>query len=142
MFRLFLFQLFFLSGFCRAQDTASASHTSCVPQFDSTLNRSYYTYVDEMPSYAGGEDSLRKIWQKNIKYPHTHGCGGGGTVYISMIIEADGSVSSVVVKKGFHPLYDQEALRVAKLLTAWSPGKCNGVAVPVQRFIPVRFVLQ
>ncbi len=122
---------------CHAQDDSlRCSYTSV---YDSTLNRSYYTYVDEMPSYAGGEDSLRNVLAKNMRWPHTHGCASG-MVVISMIIEADGSVSNVFVKKGFHPLYDQEALRVAKLLTAWTPGKCNGVAVAVQRYVPIKFV--
>jgi TonB family protein len=140
MFRLLFFLLLFTATCCRAQDTITV-HASCSQKFDSTLHRSYYVLVDESPAYAGGEDSLRKILVKNIRFPQTAGCVEG-TVYISMIVEADGSVSNVAVKKGFSAPYDREALRVAKLLTAWTPGKCRGEAVAVERIIPIRFKVQ
>ena len=51
-------------------------------------------------------------------------------------------VSHIEVKKGVHPLLDEEAVRVASLMPKWMPGKQMGTAVRVNFTLPVFFSLK
>jgi TonB family protein len=44
-----------------------------------------------------------------------------GRVFVSGVVESDGSMSELKVTKGLHPVADEEALRVLKLYRAWQP---------------------
>ena len=142
LLRCCLFLLLLIPAFSNAQ-SVSAAGNSCEPVYDSTLCRTYYKYVDEPPSYIGGTDSMLKTLQRHIRYPQIERDQYySGTVWLSFIVEPNGSISNIrLLKKSNNAYYNAEALRVAAYLTAWNPGKCNGVAVPVLQYLPVRFML-
>ena len=60
---------------------------------------------------------------------------------LSFVVETDGSITDPQVVRGVHPLLDEEALRVAKLMPKWEPGYQNGIPVRVKYNIPVTFKL-
>ena len=62
-------------------------------------------------------------------------------VYVSFIVEKDGTVGDATVIKGVESSCDEEALRVTKLLNSWQPGKQNGKVVRVRFVLPVKFKL-
>ncbi len=96
-----------------------------------------------MPTYRGGDDSLDAVLGRNIKVPSTD-CHEG-TIFITFIVEADGSVSNIRIFRGFTgghgELFNEEALRVVGLLTDWIPGQCDGKNVPVQHIQAIKFRL-
>lgn len=100
------------------------------------------TIVESMPSFPGGDDSLKAFLLKNLFYPKTSFAHGvHGTVYITFIVEEDGSISNVHVLKGVDDELDTEAVRVVSLMPKWIPGKKNGHARRVQFTLPVKFAL-
>jgi protein TonB len=102
-----------------------------------------YTKVDVMPSFKGGGiDKFREWVQKKTKYPQTATSNGiQGKVYITFIIEKDGSLSNVKVARGVDPLIDDEALKSVMSSPKWTPGSLKGKAVRVSYYITVNFEL-
>ena len=96
-----------------------------------------------MPAFPGGEEKLFEFISKNIKYPQlARETGTQGRVYISFIVEPDGSISHVELLRGIGAGCDEEALRVVKAMPKWSPGRQCGKAVRVVYNLPVNFKLQ
>lgn len=94
------------------------------------------------PAYPGGEKAMMKYLQKNIKYPNeAKDKGIKGTVFLEFVVEKDGKVDDVLVKKGINPLLDAEAVRVVSSMPKWSVGKQNGSLVAVRYTLPVKFEL-
>ena len=68
--------------------------------------------------------------------------GVQGRVTVGFIVERDGSVASVEIRKSVDPALDKEALRVVKSMPRWKPGKQQGKAVRTRFSVPVVFRLQ
>jgi TonB family protein len=99
--------------------------------------------VDEVPVFPGGEMALRKFLAKTIKYPAiAQNKGIQGKVYVSFVVEKDGSTGRARVVRGVDPSLDTEALRVVNGLPQWTPGKHKGEFVAVSYTVPINFVLQ
>lgn len=94
------------------------------------------------PAYPGGVNAMMKYLQKSIKYPNeAKEKGIKGTVFVEFVVEKDGTVDDVLVKKGVNPLLDKEAVRVVNSMPKWTPGKQNGHLVAVRYTLPVKFDL-
>lgn len=102
-----------------------------------------YSMVDIMPSFKGGDINKFREWvQKKTKYPEVASVNGiQGKVYITFIVESDGSVSNVKVARGVDPLIDDEAVKSVKSSPKWMPGMHKGKAVRVSYYITVNFEL-
>ena len=102
-----------------------------------------YSTVDIMPKFKGGDINKFREWvQKKTKYPEEATINGiQGKVYLTFIIENDGTVSNVKVVKGVDPLIDDEALKAVKSSPKWSPGKLRGMTVRVSYIIMLDFQL-
>ncbi|PLW93192.1 MAG: energy transducer TonB [Marinilabiliales bacterium] len=102
-----------------------------------------YQVVEDMPEFPGGEESLFKYLSSNIKYPvMAKESGIQGTVHLTFVVEADGSISNVRTLRGIGGGCDEEAIRVVKSMPNWSPGNQQGRPVRVQFNLPVKFVLR
>ena len=102
-----------------------------------------YQIVEEMPQYPGGENALMDYVSKNVVYPkEAQEKGISGRVFVSFIVEKDGSVSNVDVKRGIGGGCDDEAVRVIKAMPKWKPGKMKGEPVRVSYMMPIVFRLQ
>lgn len=102
-----------------------------------------YQIVEQMPSFPGGEQKLSEFIANSIQYPQeAQKTGIQGRVFVSFIVEPDGSVSNVKVQQGIGGGCDQEAIRVIKSMPKWTPGKQRGKAVRVSYMMPVFFKLQ
>lgn len=103
---------------------------------------SVFTAVEEHPQFPGGEKARKRYLQENITYPKSaRKEGAQGTVYITFIIEKDGSITNVEILRGIHDDIDQEAIRVVKAMPKWIPGTQRGEPVRVQFNMPIRFLL-
>jgi protein TonB len=79
----------------------------------------------------------------NIKYPvMAKESGIQGKVYVTFVVERDGSITDVKVLRGIGGGCDEEAVRVVASMPRWKPGKQRGKPVRVQYNLPVRFTLQ
>lgn len=112
-----------------------------IPPNPVTTNDNVYDVVDIMPSYIDGEKAYYEFISKNLVYPiFDKEADNEGTVYLSGIVETDGTISNLKVLRAFSESAGQEALRVAKL-TKWNPGKLNGKVVRVKMNLPFKFRL-
>ncbi|HOW31335.1 MAG TPA: energy transducer TonB [Bacteroidales bacterium] len=101
-----------------------------------------FTVVEEAPSYPGGDEARIKFLQENIKYPQmARESGIAGTVYVTFVVERDGSVTDVKVMRGIGGGCDEEAIRVIKAMPKWNPGKQRSKPVRVQFNMPIKFTL-
>lgn len=99
--------------------------------------------VEEMPEFPGGELALRKFIASSIKYPVIAQENGiQGKVYVTFVVDKDGSVTLAKVARGVDPSLDKEAIRVVNSLPKWKPGKQRGKPVKVSYTVPINFVLQ
>ncbi|MBR5117993.1 MAG: energy transducer TonB [Muribaculaceae bacterium] len=97
-----------------------------------------------MPSFPGGDAALMSFINKNIKYPQVAQDNGvQGKVIVQFVVEKNGKVGEVKVARGVDKDLDREAVRVCKMLPAFSPGR-NAVGDPVRVWytLPVQFKLQ
>lgn len=102
-----------------------------------------FTVVEEQPGYPGGEEARIAYLQQNIKYPEeAKELGIQGKVFVTFVVEVDGSITDVRVLRGIGGGCDEEAIRVVKSMPKWVPGKQRGVPVRVQFNLPIKFTLQ
>jgi protein TonB len=99
--------------------------------------------VEVMPTFKGGGlDKFREWINKRTNYPQAAIDGKiKGTVWLTFVVEKDGSVSNVTVLKGVHPLLDNEAIKAISESPKWSPGLQRGQPVRVRYQIPMNFTL-
>lgn len=111
-------------------------------QQDTAKQEMIYDMPEIMPEFIGGPDALDDFLKKNLVYPpEAKAKGIQGKVYVQFVVEKDGSVTNVLVRRGANPLLDAEALRVVKLMPAWKPGTMRGKKVRVRYTLPVVFSL-
>ena len=102
-----------------------------------------FDYAEQMPSFPGGPSALNEYLSKTIKYPVAAEENGiQGRVVVQFVVERDGSITDVHVVRSVDPSLDKEAIRVAKSMPRWIPGKQNGAPVRVKFTLPVSFRLQ
>ena len=96
--------------------------------------------VQELPMFPGGMTEFVKWLTKNLKYP-TAALRSKiqGKVMVSFIVNTDGTISDIKVVKMAHRLLDAEALRVAKQMPKWEPGKDHGKVCRTMVAIPIVF---
>lgn len=103
-----------------------------------------FTFVEQPPTFPGGEPALTKYLSSHIRYPHQATERNiQGTVFVSFVVKADGSltgIKTIGAPKGGG--LEEEAIRVVTAMPKWTPGKQNGRLVNVQFNLPIRFVLQ
>ncbi len=98
----------------------------------------YFPYIKQ-PELPGG---LNKFLEDNFKYPSKAKSKGiTGTVYVSFTVNENGKVQHVKIIKGAHPLLDEEALRVTRLLPNWIPGTTDGEITSMRLNLPIKFSL-
>ena len=108
-----------------------------------TKSTEIFTVVEKNPEYPGGDEALYQFIASNIQYPEAAKADGkGGMVYLTFVIETDGTISDVKVLRSPHPALGEEAVRVVRLMPKWKPGKQRGKKVRVQYNLPINFQLQ
>jgi hypothetical protein len=117
-----------------------STNEACKSQFDSLSKREIYFEVDSMPEFPGGSAVMMKFISDNIRWPGIE-LDCEGTVFISFLVEIDGSLTNKRFKREICEPLDKEAMRVVDLMPRWHPGKCNGKTVPVRYIFPIKFVL-
>lgn len=92
-----------------------------------------YDFVDEKPSFPGGNEALLDYINKNRKYPaDAYAQGIEGRVTCSFVVNANGNISHIRVIKGCNKSLNCEAVRLLTEMPAWRPGKHLSHCVPVR----------
>ncbi|MDQ3112107.1 MAG: energy transducer TonB [Bacteroidota bacterium] len=102
-----------------------------------------FSFAETMPEfpYKGG---FQGYLSTHVKYPKIEKeAGKQGTVYISFVIEKDGSITNVKEAKGVPgaPGLTAEGIRVISGMPNWTPGTMDGNPVRIEMKQPIRFVL-
>jgi periplasmic protein TonB len=93
-----------------------------------------------MPKYEGGIKEMMKFIKKKIRFPRSaERIGVEGTVFVSFVVNGDGTIRDVSVLRGISRECDEEAMRVISLLPGWIGGKQNGNPVAVRMVLPITF---
>jgi TonB family protein len=100
--------------------------------------------AEQLPDFEGGQKAMFKFLSDNVKWPVSHlDCCIEGTIYIGFIVTKEGRIEEVKVKRGLGVAFNEEALRLVKLMDGkWTAGKQNGKPVAVTYTIPIKFKLE
>ncbi len=98
--------------------------------------------LQQPPSYSGGEKELLRFIYSTIRYPEAARDGGiEGIVYITFIVEKDGSITNVTIKQNLGGGCGTEAARVVRQMPKWVPGKLRGAPIRAMMTLPIEFKL-
>ncbi|MFE3870939.1 energy transducer TonB [Flavobacterium sp. ZS1P70] len=93
--------------------------------------------LDKLPEFPGGINKFYTYVGNNFEKPEIDG-GSTMKVYVSFVIEKDGSMTDIQVKKDPGYGMAKEAIRVLKSLkTKWSPGMIGSKAVRTAYNLPI-----
>ncbi|MBC8110012.1 MAG: energy transducer TonB [Verrucomicrobia bacterium] len=94
--------------------------------------------IERMPSFPGGMKVCTKFIERNLTYPKNSNLISG-KVWVSFVVLETGKISAIKVVKGIGKAFDEEAIKVMKLMPDWIPGKQGGKPVKVRYTLPVNF---
>lgn len=100
-------------------------------------------FPDVEAGFPGGAAALQSWISSNVVYPETSiEMEDQGKVYLSFVVEANGSISNIVIEKGVSKELDREAKRVVRKMPSWSAGEASGKKVRTRCRLPIVFTLQ
>lgn len=98
--------------------------------------------VEVYPEFPGGMAAWAKFIQRNLRYPAMAQEGNvQGKVFLSFVVERDGSITDVNVLRGIGAGCDEEAIRVIKKSPKWKAGSQNNQTVRVRYTMPISYTL-
>lgn len=99
-------------------------------------------FAEVLPEFPGGEAARLAYLRDNIHYPkmavESH---ISGIVYLSFVIEKDGSITNLEILRGIGGGCDEEAYRVVNAMPKWSPARQSAFPVRLKMNMPVQFTL-
>jgi TonB family protein len=123
---------------------AAIARAKVSPTYKDANGNLIYHKAEVDPSYAGGEDEMRKYLKDNLKYPEeARENRVEGTIFVEFVIDSKGKVREVVASDVIGDDVDfslkEEAVRVVAAMPVWKAGIQNGKAVDVSYSIPITF---
>jgi protein TonB len=101
-----------------------------------------FSLVEKWPMYPNGQQGINDHIVNTLHYPKQALQDSiYGRVIVRYVVQLDGSIGEVVVVEKVHPLIDEEAVRVIKLMKKWKPGRQKGVPVKTAYQQPINFKL-
>lgn len=90
------------------------------------------------PQFIGGQTALLSFLKKHIRYKKA--LQAQGVVHVNFVVETDGQLTNIKVSKGLHPPYDEEAVRLVKLMSGqWKSGSVKGVSSKNEHTLQIKF---
>ena len=128
--RILLLLLSF-GAFQNAQSQTDSSKTQ--PYEDNSIYNS--AGIEVKPEFSGGMSKFYDYISKNYKSPNVPGLNG--KVFISFVVEKDGSITDIKVLKDIGYGSGEEAIRVLKNCPKWTPAEQNGKKVRCVFMLPL-----
>ena len=101
-----------------------------------------FDIVENMPAPAGGMEGWSQYLANSLEYPSKAKAKGiTGTVYLTFIVDTEGSIHDVQVFRGIGSGLDEEAIKAIKNAPKWEPGTQGDKRVNVKMRVPIRFSL-
>ncbi|WP_158828787.1 energy transducer TonB [Mucilaginibacter lacusdianchii] len=120
-----------------------ALFTTATKAQDTTAQKQIFKSVDVAPNFPGGLNKFYEFIGKSLRYPRTDLTNGTqGRVYVTFVVEKDGSLTNVKYERAPSRTLGDEAVRVVSASPKWIPGTQKGQTVRVQYTVPVAFTLQ
>lgn len=111
--------------------------------FDEQGNNIPYCSYQEPAAFDGGFSELFTYISNTLVYPkEALRKDIEGKVYVSFVIDRDGSVTNVKIAKGVNELLDTEAIRIVNNMPKWKPGRFEGNLVRFEFTLPINFKLE
>ena len=96
--------------------------------------------VEKAAEPTGGADILNFFISSNLQIPVKPSWSGlSGQVFVTAVIETDGSASDLKVTRGIDTICNSEAIRVLNLYKMWKPAQLDNKPVRQAVIIPVTF---
>ncbi|MEI6049925.1 MAG: energy transducer TonB [Bacteroidota bacterium] len=123
--------------------TGSGNGDDLLSGQDGTETEEPLFFVEVMPSFKGGDLNKFRMWvQKRTNYPQIAiERKIQGKVFLTFIVETDGSVTNVTIVKGVDPVIDDEAVKAIQASPKWSPGLQRGQPVRVRYSMSLLFTI-
>jgi TonB family protein len=110
---------------------------------DSVLQASSSEEIYVEAEFPGGAGGIKRFIQENVIYPEiSRELGDQGQVFVSFVVEPDGVVTHVFVRRRLTVELDEEAKRLVRSMPIWTPGSVNGEKVRSRCTLPITFTLQ
>jgi protein TonB len=120
--------------------TGTNTATNATETSESGIGTYFTAVLDKQPSFPGGINKFYTYVAQNFKAPETI-ISKTMKVYVSFVIEKDGTMTDIQIVRNPGYGLDQEAIRVLKSLKIkWSPGILNGK--PVRTFYNLPIVVE
>ena len=91
--------------------------------------------IEVKPEFPGGMDKFYKYVGNNYRAPEEEGLKG--KVYVTFVVEKDGTLTDIKVIRDIGFGTGKEAIRVLKASPRWNPGEQNGKKVRVLYSLPI-----
>jgi antitoxin component YwqK of YwqJK toxin-antitoxin module len=97
-----------------------------------------YTFCHVIPEFPGGDTAYNHFLNSNIRLPDDLIKSNlDGMAVVQFVVEKDGALSTVEIKKSISKSMDDEIVRVFKAMPKWSPAKVSDSLVRYQYAIPI-----
>jgi len=95
---------------------------------------------EQPPHFIGGDQAMSEFVSKNLRYPlSAQKLRISGTVFVSFVVNTDGTLDEIKIITGISADCDKEAMRIVQIMPVWEPGRNSGKPVRVRCLLPVKF---
>ena len=98
-----------------------------------------FATIETEPEYPGGPDSLQSFIRNTLQYPEDVDPQSDTTVIASFIVTKKGKIRDIVIVQSAGKAFDDEVIRMIKLMPDWKPATQYGETVAYKYVLPIRF---
>lgn len=95
--------------------------------------------AEQLPEYPGGKDSLQSFLINNLTFPKDVEHKSDTTVVVSFLVNKRGKIKDISIIKSAGKAFDEEVIRVIRLMPDWIPAEDRGKPIAVKYNLPVHF---
>ena len=107
-----------------------------------TIEQPIIDFPDVEASFLGGAAAMQRWIAENVNYPQSSiEMNEQGRVYLSFVVEADGSLSNIAIERGVSQDLDKEAKRLIRKMPNWEAGEAKGKKARTRCRLPINFTL-
>ena len=116
---------------------------SSIQQNSNSLKSKIVEFPEVDAQFPGGSAAVRKYLHENIKYPTIAlENGDQGKVFLSFVVNTDGSLEQIKVIRGVSKEIDHESIRFVKSMPNWIPAEIAGEKVRSRQRFSISFHTQ
>ena len=102
---------------------------------------SYKSCADSIAYFPGGNNQLDLFIKKNLIWPNSE-VDVYGKVIVSFLVDSTGIISDIRIERSLFNVFDNEAIRIVKLMPKWIPAKVFNIRVRSIIYLPIDFKIK